>query len=216
MKDFFRDVRCLARETRQEFVAGDAVEYEELFKTLESHGFTTIYDLKARRYSVEKTQAGFLIRIPTRTSEHEDRQYLANMLGAWLIYGRAERRPFEGLDIQSRGAIAAFAAEFLMPRAEFTKYAESVGYDYKEIALHFQVSQSSAMIRMIALGLKMRMRIQGRDVFENPDGTTTYLDDEEKAPDSNPLEDHHRGLWAAFWIAWFVIVVLICWGVGKY
>lgn len=215
MKDFFRGVRCLAREIRQEFVAGDDVEYKELFKTLESHGFTTIYDLKAHRYSVEKTPSGFLIRIPTITSEHQDRLYLAQILGAWLIYGRAESRPFEGLDVQSRGAIAAFAAEFLMPKAEFTRYAESVGYDYKKIAWHFNVSRSSAMIRMIVLGLKMRMRIQGRDVFENPDGTTTYLDDE-NAPDSKPLEDHPRGLWAAFWIVWLVVVVLICLGVGKY
>ena len=141
----------LAQKLREEFVAGDAVENGELYKALESHGFAFIHDPKVRRYAIEKTQAGFMLLIPTITSEHQDRLYLAQILGARILYGRAESSPFEGLDKKSCRAIAAFAAEFLMPRERFVEYAKAACYDVEKIASHFGVSKAAARVRIAAL-----------------------------------------------------------------
>lgn len=144
----------LAQKLREDFVAGDYVQTEELHKIFAAHGLTFTYDQNVSRYCVNKTETGVMVRIPRRTGGNQDRLYLSQILGAWVIYGRAESKPFEGIDEQSCRTVAAFAAEFLMPRDRFVKCVEYFGHDIERIAKHFGVSKAAARVRIAALRIK--------------------------------------------------------------
>lgn len=145
----------LAQKLREDFVAGDYVQTEELHKIFAAHGLTFTYDQNVSRYSVDKTESGVMVRIPLRTGGDQDRLYLSQILGAWVIYGMAETFPLDVLNIEKCKVVIAFAAEFLMPKDRFTRYAKENGYDVEKIASHFGVSKASAGVRIAALRIVM-------------------------------------------------------------
>ena len=150
----------MAKKVREEFDKNNNQPLVDIFqKIFNEKNIKLEYDIQGELteyYPKQGAQeASWKITLPRSTSEARNNFTIAHELGHIFLQHKLENNKIarSGLSTLPEIAANAFAAEFLMPKDEFCKAAEDCDNNEQILAEKFNVSQSAALIRMIALGI---------------------------------------------------------------
>lgn len=150
----------VARQVRQQYCTENQPLADVFQKIFDAKNITLEYDVQGALTECfpgkNPEETSWQITLPYGTSAARDNFTIAHELGHIFLdhpLDRDNKIARSGLSTLTEVAANAFAAEFLMPEDEFRKEAQRCGNNERVLAEKFSVSQSAALIRMIALGI---------------------------------------------------------------